>query len=168
MMLFKIVDFPAPFGPISVTMVRVGCSWRCRTGSVFRGIRRLNCLLSGSSAWALLSDYSYQRFTLFIIMAITTGAPNTAVTELMESSVGENNVLASRSLNRQNTAPPRKHPGITTMGFAVLNSCLNHMGTAIPTKETGPAKAVTVAERTLDNRISSIRNRLILTPMFLA
>ena len=57
-------------------------------------------------------------------MAITTGAPNTAVTELMESSVGENNVLASRSLNRQNTAPPRKHPGITTMGFAVLNSCL--------------------------------------------
>ena len=96
-------------------------------------------------------------------MAITTGAPNTAVTELMESSVGENNVLASRSLNRQNTAPPRKHPGITTMGFAVLNSCLIIWGTAIPTKETGPAKAVTVAERMLDNRISSIRNRLILT-----
>ena len=64
-------------------------------------------------------------------MAITTGAPNTAVTELMESSVGENNVLASRSLNRQNTAPPRKHPGITTMGFAVLNSCLIIWGTAI-------------------------------------
>ena len=85
-------------------------------------------------------------------MAITTGAPNTAVTELMESSVGENNVLASRSLNRQNTAPPRKHPGITTMGFAVLNSCLIIWGTAIPTKETGPAKAVTVAERMLDNK----------------
>lgn len=54
------------------------------------------------------------------------------------------------------------------MGFAVLNSCLIIWGTAIPTKETGPAKAVTVAERMLDNRISSIRNRLILTPMFLA
>lgn len=101
-------------------------------------------------------------------MAITTGAPNTAVTELMESSVGENNVLASRSLNRQNTAPPRKHPGITMMGLRGLKQLFDHMGTAIPTKETGPAKAVTVAERMLDNRISSIRNRLILTPMFLA
>lgn len=101
-------------------------------------------------------------------MAITTGAPNTAVTELMESSVGENNVLASRSLNRQNTAPPRKHPGITMMGFAVLNSCLIIWGTAIPTKDTGPAKGCHCSGKNTDNRISSIRNRLILTPMFLA
>ena len=86
----------------------------------------------------------------------------------MESSVGANNVLASRSLNRQKTAPPRKHPGITMIGFAVLKSCRITWGTAIPTNETGPANAVTVAERMLDKRISSIRNRLILTHMFLA
>ena len=42
---------------------------------------------------------------LRIIIQITTGAPNTAVTELMESSVGANIVRAIRSLNRQNTAP---------------------------------------------------------------
>ena len=90
--------------------------------------------------YKLLHTSRYQRFALFIIITITTGAPNTAVTELMESSVGANNVLASRSLNRQKTAPPRKHPGITMIGFAVLKSCRITWGTAIPTNETGPGK----------------------------
>ncbi len=59
-------------------------------------------------------------------------------------------VLATKSQNRQNTAPPRKHPGITKMGFAVPISVRTKWGTAMPTKEIGPAKAVTQADRTLD------------------
>ena len=41
---------------------------------------------------------------------MTTGAPNTAVTELMDSSVGANRLRASRSQNRQKAAPPRAAP----------------------------------------------------------
>lgn len=103
-----------------------------------------------------------------IIIQITTGAPNTAVTELMESSVGANIVRAIRSLNRQNTAPPRKLPGIMTMGFAVPNIRFTSCGTAMPTKDTGPAKAVTQADKMLESRISSARNRFTLTPRLLA
>lgn len=47
------------------------------------------------------------------------GAPKTAVTELMLTSVGAKTVRAMRSQNRQNTAPPRKQPGIIKMGLAV-------------------------------------------------
>ena len=44
---------------------------------------------------------------------MTTGAPKTAVTELMDSSVGANRLRAMRSQNRQNAAPPRQQPGRT-------------------------------------------------------
>ena len=73
-----------------------------------------------------------------------------------------------RSQKRQNTAPPRKQAGITRIGFAVFRRLFISCGTAIPTKEIGPAKAVTQAESTLESRISSTRNRLIFTPIFLA
>ena len=86
----------------------------------------------------------------------------------MESSVGANIVRAIRSLNRQKTAPPKKHPGITTIGFAVPKSRFTSCGTAIPTKDTGPAKAVTQADRMLESRISSARNRFTFTPRLLA
>ena len=52
--------------------------------------------------------------------ARTTGAPNTAVTVLIDSSVGAKTVLAIRSHIRQKNDPPRKHPGIRTIGFEVL------------------------------------------------
>ena len=74
---------------------------------------------------------------------MTTGAPKTAVTELMLSSVGAKDVRAMRSQNRQNTPPPKKQAGVMTMGFAVLKKPLMSCGTATPTKEIGPAKAVT-------------------------
>ena len=95
---------------------------------------------------------------------MTMGAPNRAVTELMLISTGAKTVLATKSQNRQNTAPPRKHPGITKMGFAVPINVRTKWGTAMPTKEMGPAKAVTQADRTLDKRISSTRNRRTETP----
>ena len=44
---------------------------------------------------------------------MTTGAPKTAVTELMDSSVGANRLRAIRSQSRQNAAPPRQQPGRT-------------------------------------------------------
>lgn len=58
----------------------------------------------------------------------------------MDNSVGANKVLASRSQNRQKDAPPRKQAGIIRIGFAVWNRLFTRCGTAIPTKETGPAK----------------------------
>ena len=89
------------------------------------------------------------------------GEESLAVTELIESSVGANRTLASRSQNRQKTLPPRKHAGIITSGFAVRNRRFISCGTAIPTKEIGPANAVTQADRTLESRI---RMTLWLTP----
>ena len=83
---------------------------------------------------------------------MTIGAPKIAVTELIESSV-ETSVRARRSQNRQNAAPPKKHAGIITIGFAVLNSLRIRCGTATPTKLIGPANAVTHADKILESTI---------------
>lgn len=99
---------------------------------------------------------------------ITTGAPNTAVTVLMESSVGANSVRAIRSQNRQQMPPPKKHAGIIRIGFAVRNRFLMSCGTAIPTKDTGPANAVTHADKILESSTRSTRNSRMLTPIFFA
>ena len=98
----------------------------------------------------------------------TTGAPKMAVTVLMLSSVGAIHFLASRSQNRQNTLPPRKHAGIMSNGFVVPNSLRISCGTAIPTKEIGPANATIHAESTLDNTTRRIRRVRIFTPRFCA
>jgi hypothetical protein len=98
----------------------------------------------------------------------TTGAPKMAVTVLMLSSVGAIHFLASRSQNRQNTLPPKKHAGIMSNGFVVPNNFRISCGTAIPTKEMGPANATMHAESTLDNTTSRIRNVRMFTPRFCA
>ena len=47
-----------------------------------------------------------------------------------------------------NGRPLIQQAGIMTIGFAVRKSPLIRWGAAMPTKEMGPAKAVTQAERT--------------------
>ena len=86
----------------------------------------------------------------------------------MLSSVGANAIRAIRSQNIQNTAPPKKLAGITTSGLDVPRARFIRNGTAMPTKEIGPANAVTVAERTLEIKIRATRNRFTLTPMLCA
>ena len=100
----------------------------------------------------------FQRFRR-ISIKITTGAPRTEVTVLILSSVGAKAMRAMRSLNMQKTAPPRKAAGITTRGFDVPRARLTKKGTAIPTKEMGPAKAVTQADRIPERRIKRHRQR---------
>jgi hypothetical protein len=95
---------------------------------------------------------------------ITTGAPRRAVTDDTESSVGERTSRAIRSDKRQKEAPPRKQAGTMTDGIVVLKSLRIRWGTATPTKDMGPAKAVTVAESSEEVRISSSRKRFIFTP----
>ena len=95
---------------------------------------------------------------------MTTGAPRTAVTEPMLSSVGANSVRAMRSHSRQKQAPPRNAAGIITRGFAVPSILFTTCGTAIPTKDTGPANAVTQAESRLDSSITASLNHRIFTP----
>lgn len=102
------------------------------------------------------------------IAAITTGTKNSAVTELMLISVGANTVLAIPSQKSVTTAPHRKHPGIKIIGLAVFVAILTRCGTAIPTKEIGPANAVTQADSRLDKRIIVTRSAFTLTPIFLA
>ena len=96
------------------------------------------------------------------------GAPNTDVTVLIASSTGEKSVRAKRSQNIQNTAPHRNVVGITTIGLAVFKSILVICGTAMPTNDIGPAKAVTHAERRLEHKMRTIRKARMLTPMFCA
>ena len=103
-----------------------------------------------------------------IITKITTGAPKTAVTVLMLNSVGAKTVRASQSLNRQNTLPPRKQPGISTSGLVSANSQRIRCGTAIPTKETGPANAATQPDKMLDKITIKKRRCATLTPMLFA
>ena len=85
-----------------------------------------------------------------IITKITTGAPKTAVTVLMLNSVGAKTVRASQSLNRQNTLQRIR------------------CGTAIPTKETGPANAATQPDKMLDKITIKKRRCATLTPMLFA
>jgi len=99
---------------------------------------------------------------------MTIGAPNTAVTELIDSSVGEKSVRANKSQSKQKTAPPKKHAGITTSGRVVLYRLLIKCGTAIPTKLIGPANAVTQAASKLESKIKATRNALMLTPILRA
>ena len=68
-------------------------------------------------------------------MNITTGAPNTAVTVLILSSVGAKRFRARRSQNRQKRLPPKKLAGIKRIGLPVLKSFLIKCGAAIPTNE---------------------------------
>ena len=90
------------------------------------------------------------------------------VTVLMFSSRGANAILAIRSHIIQKTAPPRKVPGIIISGLDVLKLLFIRKGTAIPTKEIGPAKAVTVADKILESRIRATRKKRIFTPMLWA
>lgn len=100
--------------------------------------------------------------------AITIGAPKSAVTELILNSIGANKVLAIKSQPKQNIAPPKKQTGITIRGLAVFKSAFTIWGTATPTKDTGPANAVTQAHKMLEVTTKIILKLLILTPMFCA
>ncbi len=68
----------------------------------------------------------------------------------------------------QKTAPQRNTAGIMYCGRAVFRSERVMCGTAMPTNEMGPAKAVTQAESTLERRMISARNSLTLMPMLFA
>ena len=100
--------------------------------------------------------------------AITTGTRNTAVTELTDTSVGANTVLAIPSQASVTKAPVIKQPGIMTAGELVFAMPLNRCGTAIPTKDIGPANAVTVAASRLDMSIRETLRKVMLTPEDLA
>ena len=73
------------------------------------------------------------------------------VTVLIFNSTGASAILAIRSQIIQKTAPAKNVPGIITIGFDVPNAFLVRNGTAIPTKEIGPANAVTLADSTLES-----------------
>ena len=75
---------------------------------------------------------------------------------------------AIKSLNRQKAAPPKKQAGIISTGFAVPNRLFIRWGTAIPTKEMGPAKAVTQADKRLDSSTRAARKARMFTPIFWA
>ena len=90
------------------------------------------------------------------------------VTVLIFNSTGASAILAIRSQIIQKTAPAKNVPGIITIGFDVPNAFLVRNGTAIPTKEIGPANAVTLADSTLESRISTTRKTLIFTPILCA
>ena len=86
----------------------------------------------------------------------------------MLSSVGAITVLANRSQNKQNTLPPKKHAGIIKIGFVLERNCFAKCGTAIPTKEIGPANATIHAERMLERSTIAVRSPFTFTPRFLA
>ena len=99
---------------------------------------------------------------------MTIGAPKSAVTAEMDTSVGANAVRAMRSQNKQKMAPPKNAPGITTSGLDVPSARFITCGTAMPTKLMGPANAVTVAASKLDSKMSAMRKKRMFTPILRA
>lgn len=79
-------------------------------------------------------------------------------------STGAKTVLEIISQKSVTHAPQKKHAGIATSGFAVLAASFTICGTAMPTKDTGPAKAVTHALSMLEHRIRSILKAFMFTP----
>ena len=73
-------------------------------------------------------------------------------------------ILAIRSLYIQKTAPERNEAGMRIIGFEDISASLMRKGTAIPINDTGPAKAVTVADKRLERTIIRILESLIFTP----
>ena len=71
-------------------------------------------------------------------------------------------------LSRQNAAPPSAQPGSTRSGFALPSVCFTRCGTAMPTKEIGPANAVTQAASRLDSSTSTTENARTGTPTLAA
>lgn len=96
------------------------------------------------------------------------GAPNTAVTVPIASSTGANAVRAIRSQNIQNTAPHKNDAGIINIGLVVLSKSFVICGTAMPTNDIGPAKAVTHADNILESNININRKNLIFIPILWA
>lgn len=90
-----------------------------------------------------------------------------AVIVLIESSEGENNVLAIRSESMQNRAPVIKTAGIITIGLLVLKMTLVICGTAMPTKDTGPAKATTQEDKIPVISTSMTFKSFVFTPRLL-
>ena len=100
---------------------------------------------------------------------MTMGAPNTAVTELMLTSVGAKAVRGDQIAEQAERAAAEEGRRDDQMsGSAVPNRDFMRCGTAMPTKEMGPANAVTQADRTLESKISAVRNARRWTPMFCA
>lgn len=86
----------------------------------------------------------------------------------MASSVGEKAVRAIKSQKVQNTPPHKKVAGIIIIGLAVFIINFVRCGTAIPTKDIGPAKAITVADKILEKTMRSNRYNLIFIPILFA
>ena len=103
-----------------------------------------------------------------MIMIITIGAPKRDVTAEMLISAGAKSCLAIISDNMQNTDPAINDAGISTIGFDVFKDSLIRKGTAMPIKDTGPAKAVTQAASKLDKSMMSTLTTLTFTPTLLA
>ncbi len=98
------------------------------------------------------------------MMTRTTGTPNRAVTADRLTSIGAKAVRATRSQTRQKAAPPKRQAGITRPGRADPRADLARKGTAMPTKETGPAKAVTQAASMLARATRATRKEPTRTP----
>jgi len=99
---------------------------------------------------------------------ITIGTPKNDVTLLTVSSAGASSVLAPRSHKAVIIPPSKMVAGTRILLSEVRRESLAMCGTDIPTKATGPAKAVTTAVNMLDTKMMHILKNLIWTPMLLA
>lgn len=88
-----------------------------------------------------------------------------AVTVEIFISTGAKAVRARRSENPTKALPRRNEHDIIIDGLSVFMMRRIKHGTAIPTKEIGPAKATTSAERRLEIRITAMRRTFTFTPM---
>ena len=114
------------------------------------------------------TEYFAHSFSFLVSRNTTTGAPITAVIAPNGSSAGDTMVRAAKSQSPAISAPPSIAAGRRMRLSDVWKSIRQIWGTARPIKDTGPAKAVTAALRTLETRIIAQRTALTFTPMLAA
>ncbi len=98
----------------------------------------------------------------------TTGAPNSAVTEFIGSTValpGSCEITSQMSISK---GPTKITPGNTVRWFTVLNKSLVTWGTVMPIKAIGPVNAVSIPANKLEIMIIFSLVRLTFTPDTLA
>ena len=156
-MLFRIVDLPEPFGPISVTISPFSMPMQISliNGLADRQVVQMKIIFTH----ILLPPFPAQHHENDDRR--TKDRCDRTDGQLQRCKRHTRDQVAHHTEDGSAEERSRDYDERTRCAEA-LN------GTAMPTNEIGPANAVTHAERILESRISAMRNTLMLTPMLCA
>ena len=161
MMVLRMVDLPEPFGPMSVTILP-----RCTESATSRD-ERLAVVADGQGIGLQITP---SLRPLSVEHHIDDDRRAEDGCDGADADLGGREGRARDEVAEQaeRAAAEESRPGSSKAALPDLKRDFIRCGTAMPTKEIGPAKAVTQAESTLESKISAARNARSGTPRFCA